>query len=100
MEQQQQEAFDVRRFIKYLEYRGCERGPVFPADIAFISNPRNGAESQVPIARALITAHLMYWICLELGINMPDEFAEYQHMMDWAGANPPTTLGDSTEHTA
>lgn len=87
MELRQQEELDVWRFIKYLEYRGCERGATFPADIAFVSNTRNGAEAQVPIARVMITAHMMYWICLELGINMPDEFTEYQQMMD--GTKPP-----------
>lgn len=83
---EQQEELEVRRFINYLKYRGCERGVIFPTDVVFVRNPRNGVEAQVPIARAMITAHMMYWICLELGVNMPDEFAEYQQRMD--GAKP------------
>ena len=75
---------EVRRFLSYLEYRDCERGVTYPADIVFVTNPRNGAEAQVPIARAMITADMMYWVCLELGVNMPDEFNAYQQMMDAA----------------
>lgn len=89
--EQEPEEFPVRQFISYLVYRGCEKNGVFLADVQFIRNPRNGAEGQVPIARGMITAYMMYWICLELGVNMPDEFAEYQRMMDWAGANTPAS---------
>jgi hypothetical protein len=84
MEPGQRSEFPVRQFLSYLEYRGCDLGVTFPADITFVLNPRNGAEVQVPIARAQITAYMMYLICLELGVNMPDEFAAYQQLMDWA----------------
>jgi hypothetical protein len=86
MEPGQQEEFPVKQFLSYLEYRGCDLGVTFPADITFVTNPRNGEEAQVPIARFMITAYMMYWVCLELGVNMPDEFAAYQQLMD--GAKP------------
>lgn len=95
----EQEELPVRRFISYLEYRDCEKGTVFPADIAEMQNSRNGVKVQVPIAHAMIQREMMYWLCLELGINMPNEFAEYQRMMDWAGANPTSALPEEDEQS-
>ncbi len=79
-------AMPVKQFLSYLDYRECEREANFPSEAAFVRNPRNGAVVNVPIGHYMIQRELIYLICLELGVNMPDEFQQYQRMM----SNPPS----------
>jgi hypothetical protein len=77
---------DVNILLSYLEYRYCKEHKRMLRDEAYVVNTKSGATSSVPIRYAMIDKDLIYQICLELGVNMPDEFAAYQQLMD--GAKP------------
>jgi hypothetical protein len=70
-----------KQFLSYLEYRACELEAIFPNDVTFIRNTRNGTVVSVPTRHYTIQRELIYEICLELGVNMPDEFQQFQRMM-------------------
>lgn len=78
--------FDVNLLLSYLAYRSCKEDKRMLRDEAYIINTKSGATSSVPIRYAMIDKELIYQICLELGVNMPDEFAAFQQLMD--GAKP------------
>lgn len=79
-----------KQFLSYLEYRECEREANFPSDVTFMRNTRNGVVVSVPTGHHMLQRELIYLICLELGINMPDEFQQYQRIMSGTPpANPP-----------
>jgi hypothetical protein len=78
--------FDVDLLLNYLAYRSCKEDKRMLRDEVYIINTRNGATSSVPIRYRMVDKDLIYHICLELGVNMPDEFAAYQQLMD--GAKP------------
>lgn len=75
---------DVNILLSYLEYRYCKEHKRMLRDEAYIINTKSGATSSVPIRYSLLDKELIYQICLELGVNMPDEFAAFQELMDWA----------------
>ncbi len=75
---------DVNILLSYLEYRYCKEYKRMLRDEAYIINTKNSATSSVPLRYAMVDKGIIYWICRELGVNMPDEFAAYQEMMDGA----------------
>ena len=77
---------DVNILLSYLQYRYCKEDKRMLRDEVYIINTRSGATSSVPIRYAMIDKELIYLICLELGVNMPDEFSAFQELMD--GAKP------------
>jgi hypothetical protein len=78
--------FDVKLLLSYLDYRSCKEDKRMLRDEAYIINLRSGATSSVPLRYSVIDKELIYQICLELGVNMPDEFTAFQQLMD--GAKP------------
>ncbi len=85
MESEPQE-LEVHRFVSYLKYKDCEEVTNFPSDLIMLVNTRNGDRAEIPARHHKIQREMMYWVCLTLGINMPEEFKGYQSMMD--GAKP------------
>lgn len=77
---------EVNKFVSYLKYKHCEEVTNFPSDLIMVVNTRNDARAEIPARHYKIQREMMYWICLSLGINMPEEFKGYQSMMD--GAKP------------
>lgn len=75
-------SLNVDRFLDWLHYRECKEDRRMLRDEAFIINQKSGATSSVPLRFADIDREMMYWICRELGVNMPVEFPAYQQMMD------------------
>lgn len=75
---------DVNILLSYLGYRYCKEDRRMLRDEAYIINTRNGATASVPLRYAMVDKGIIYFICRELGINMPDEFAAYQQLMDAA----------------
>lgn len=75
-------SLNVNRFLDWLHYRDCKEDNRMLRDEAFIINQKSGATSSVPLRFADIDREMMYWICRELGVNMPVEFPAYQEMMD------------------
>lgn len=73
---------DVNIFLSYLQYRYCKEESRMMRDEAYIVNTKNSAAVSVPLRYAILDKGVIYWICRELGVNMPDEFAAYQEMMD------------------
>jgi hypothetical protein len=76
--QTEPEVLDVNAFLGYLQYRYCVEETRFPRDEAFIRNTKNEAVSNVPLRYANISREMMYMVCWELGINMPEEFSYFQ----------------------
>lgn len=75
---------DVNILLNYLGYRYCKEDRRMLRDEAYIINTKNSATASVPLRYAMVDKGLIYFICRELGVNMPDEFAAYQQMMDEA----------------
>lgn len=75
-------SLNVDLFLSWLSYRNCKEDKRMIRDEAFIINQKSGATSSVPLRYANIDREVMYWICRELGVNMPNEFPAFQQMMD------------------
>lgn len=82
----EQPGLDIDILLSYLSYRYCKEDRRMLRDEAYIINTRNGATTSIPLRYRLVAKEVIYWLCLELGVNMPDEFAAYQQLMD--GAKP------------
>ena len=70
-----------KQFLSYLEYRACRLEADLPKAVTFVENTRNGAVSSVPTSHYMLQRELIYHICLQLSVNMPDEFQQFQQMM-------------------
>lgn len=76
----------VNIFLSYLKYRYCEEVEWHHQEFYVYSNTRNGQRASVSDRQPYLDREIIYWICDDLGIDMPDEFEKYQLMMD--GAKP------------
>ena len=83
---------NVDRFLSWLDYRGCKENKRMIRDEAFVVNQKSGATSSVSLRFADIDREIMYWICRELGVNMPTEFPAFQEMMDGLPPKPDLLL--------